>query len=708
VNRLTCELVARTILGKPAQTRGGELLYRCAHPERHQNGDAHPSLSINVQKDVFLCGPCGVSGKAWQLSAFIAGVDPGDKRNLVGWLRKHGLLNSRPKSVKRGKCDPAAIYEYRDGDGNPVARKLRFEPGRDGRRKDFSWQRWENSEWIDGLAGVKTPLYRCREIQNEQMVFYVEGEKAADAGAKLGLATTTAGGVSCFRPDHAEVLSAKDVAILPDNDTPGQEYAQRVATMLAGKARSIRIVELPDLPEKGDLYEFVERGGARDELLCLIQKTPGWKPQSFDGAEQLTAICKFVRRFVSLSESQAVVVSLWVTHTHNVDSADTTPYLAITSAEKQCGKSRLLEVLQTMVAEPWLTGRVTAAVLVRKIDGDKPTLLLDESDAAFGAEKEYAEALRGILNTGHRRGGVASLCVGKGSSITFKDFTTFCPKAIAGIGKLPDTVADRSIPIRLKRAAPGEIVERFRLRNVMPEAIGLRGKLKTWCTSIAEKLRDARPTLPDELSDRQQDGVEPLLAIADVAGNGWPEIARAAVVQLCTDSQNADDSIGVRLLTDIRQILEARDTDKISSTALTDALAAIETSPWGEWSHGKPITAPKLARLLRPFGVTPHTVRMGSETSKGYDLVDFEDAFRRYLRPPSSSSQSAAPEPSHPSHPNTDLGFCDISKPSQTQNVALKEREIANSDAECDGVTVSTSITRMGGLADRHPIEEIL
>jgi len=74
--------------------------------------------------------------------------------------------------------------------------------------------------------------------------------------------------------------------------------------------------------------------------------------------------------------------------------------------------------------------------------------------------------------------------------------------------------------------------------------------------------------------------------------------------------------------------------DKLPSAALTDALAAIETSPWGEWSHGKPLSAPKLARLLRPFGVTPRTIRIGAETSKAYELADFEDAFKRYLRLP--------------------------------------------------------------------------
>ena len=91
----------------------------------------------------------------------------------------------------------------------------------------------------------------------------------------------------------------------------------------------------------------------------------------------------------------------------------------------------------------------------------RPTLLLDESDAAFKGEKEYAEALRGLLNTGHRRGGKSTVCVGQGAELSYKDFSTYCAKAIAGIGKLPDTVADRSLPIRLERRAPGEQAERF-------------------------------------------------------------------------------------------------------------------------------------------------------------------------------------------------------------------------------------------------------
>jgi hypothetical protein len=78
---------------------------------------------------------------------------------------------------------------------------------------------------------------------------------------------------------------------------------------------------------------------------------------------------------------------------------------------------------------------VTAAVLARKIDKDRPTLLLDESDAAFKFDSDYSEALRGILNTGYRRSGATSLCVGKGADLAAKDFSTFCPKIIAGIGR---------------------------------------------------------------------------------------------------------------------------------------------------------------------------------------------------------------------------------------------------------------------------------
>ena len=271
-------------------------------------------------------------------------------------------------------------------------------------------------------------------------------------------------------------------------------------------------------------------------------------------------------------------MALWIVHTHTFEAAAQTPYIAISSAKKRSGKTRLLEVLELVVARPWLTGRVTAAVLARKVDAEGPTLLLDESDAAFKGEKEYAEALRGLLNTGHRRGGKSTVCVGQGAELSYKDFSTYCAKAIAGIGKLPDTVADRSLPIRLERRAPDERAERFRRRDVELDVEPLRAALAQFAAvEMIVSLEIARPDLPAELDDRAQDAGEPLLAIADHAGGEWPERARRALVELHGGREIDDESAGVRLLSDRGPCSMAA---RLSTEVLLDRLRD-STSPLG-------------------------------------------------------------------------------------------------------------------------------
>ena len=214
-----------------------------------------------------------------------------------------------------------------------------------------------------------------------------------------------------------------------------------------------------------------------------------------DLAGVLDDVARYIRRYVVLSDTQARACTLWVAHCHAFAAAETTPYLNVTSAVKQFGKTRLLEVLEPIVPSPWLTGRVSAAVLIRKVDSETPTLLLDESDATFTHRSEHGEALRSILNSGYRRYGVSSLCVVQGAGLTYRDFSTFCPKAIAGIGALPDTLTDRSIPIALKRRAPDGSVERFRLRHapdVDAPLLGRPGRVEENCSRGLAKRR-ARP-----------------------------------------------------------------------------------------------------------------------------------------------------------------------------------------------------------------------
>jgi hypothetical protein len=583
-----------------------------------------------------------------------------------------------------------ATYDYEDEQGKMLYQVVRFAP------KDFRQRRPNGSGWVWNLNGVRRVLHGLTEVLSANSVLVCEGEKDCGIGRELGFtATCNPGGAGKWRDEYSDTLQGKRVAIVADSDEPGRKHAEQVAASLAGKVESLKVFELPGAK---DLSEWIAHGGTHAALSELIDSAPEWKPHSGDAETILRSVFSFIRRFVSLSDSQARVLTLWVVHTHAFPAASATPYMAINSPEKQSGKTRLLEVLNTLVASPWMTGRVTAAVLTRKIDKDHPTLLLDESDAAFGGEKEYAEALRGILNTGYVIGGSASCCVGQGAAIGFKDFSTFCPKAIAGIGYLPDTVADRSIPIRLKRAAPGEVIERFRRRDVESEAATLRDVVSRWCLPIEELLRGARPELPDELSDRQQDCAEPLLAIADAAGGEWPTAARVSLVELCAEAHATEKSIGVQLLADIREIFIGRGADRISSADLASALGEIETSPWGEWGKSqKPISAPRLARLLGRFGITPGSVRVGEKTPKGYRLDDFSDAFTRYLR----AGDTPFPAPplvqgATPQQPNVHAGDSYFLKRNTTSDVAAQKCEIANTGGRGCGVALSKPPTRAG------------
>ncbi len=351
-----------------------------------------------------------------------------------------------------------------------------------------------------------------------------------------------------------------------------------------------------------------------------------------DMRQTIDAVRAFVRRFVVASDDAIITIALWVVHTHALDAFDATAYLQVTSPQKQCGKSRLLEALELLVARPWFTSKTSAAALVRKVAKDAPTLLLDETDAAFGGEKEYAEALRGIVNAGHRRGGVASLCVGREHKV--EDFPVFCAKALAGIGMLPDTIADRSIRIELQRRLPGEPIHRLRRRLVGNEADALRERLALLAAAGVDEFRDARPALPDELSDRAQDAWEPLLIIADAAGLG--DEARRAATSLSARSVAEEEDLGLRCLRDIRAVFEAKSpVDRLTSADMIAELRAIEEGPYG-MLHGREFDARTLSKRLRPFRIHPETIRYCEKGSseekraKGYMREKFVNAWRRY------------------------------------------------------------------------------
>jgi Protein of unknown function (DUF3631) len=345
-------------------------------------------------------------------------------------------------------------------------------------------------------------------------------------------------------------------------------------------------------------------------------------------AVPLDETARFVRRFVVISETQAHTLALWAAHTHAVEAAETTPYLAVTSAVKRSGKTRLREVLGLVVHEPLSASNISDAALFRAVEKLSPTLLLDEADAIFKARER--EDLRGMLNAGYRRGAVAYR-MGGANKTTLESFPVFCAKGFFGIGDfLPDTLGDRAIHVRLERRLRGESVERFREREAAPEGLELRDRLADWLTPQVDELHRARPTLPDELDDRAQDSWEPLLAIADLVGGDWPERARRAALELSTGDEREDDSLMAQLLADIRSVFNLYGHSRLKTADLLAQLHAIEESPWAD-CYGKPLSAHGLSRLLKPCRIKTMPVKVEGETVRGYKIEQFVDAFDRVL-----------------------------------------------------------------------------
>src|SRR4051812_46293826 len=132
----------------------------------------------------------------------------------------------------------------------------------------------------------------------------------------------------------------------------------------------------------------------------------------------LDKLLSTIARYVVCSEEQRLVIALWIVHAHCVHEFEQTPYLAITSPEKQCGKSRLLELIAMLVPKPWMVVTPTETVTFRYIHGSRPTLLLDEVDTIFNPKSaDRYEGLRAILNAGHRQGATIPRCLNFGNDV---------------------------------------------------------------------------------------------------------------------------------------------------------------------------------------------------------------------------------------------------------------------------------------------------
>jgi Protein of unknown function (DUF3631) len=361
-------------------------------------------------------------------------------------------------------------------------------------------------------------------------------------------------------------------------------------------------------------------------------ETPFTEPEpwheSIDPVALLSELSATIRRFIVLEPKQADAAALWIAFTWFTDVVEVAPLAIINAPEKACGKSQLLTLFGRLVARPLPAANSTAAFLFRAVELWEPTVLIDEADTFIRDNDE----LKGLVNAGHTR---QNAYVGRvvGENHEPKLFKVWGAKAMAGIAlekHLPDSTMSRAVVFNMRRKLPGETVERLRYADTAQFEI-LASKLVRFADDYRETLRIARPSLPDALGDRAQDNWEPLLAIANCAGENWVQRATTAALELSGIAE-ASQSPGNELLADIQRVFETKKVERISMADLVAALIEDDEAPWLTWNRGKPLSTRQLGRMLSAYGIQSKTVRVGyGNPPKGYELSYFEDAFARYL-----------------------------------------------------------------------------
>jgi Protein of unknown function (DUF3631) len=366
------------------------------------------------------------------------------------------------------------------------------------------------------------------------------------------------------------------------------------------------------------------------------------------GKKILDRVYGYLGRFVSYPSDEARVAhTAWIVHTHAMQLWESTPRIAFLSPEPGSGKSRALEVTETLVPRPMMVVNVSANYLFRKVvdEAGTPTVLFDEIDTVFGPRAREHEDVRGWLNAGHRKGAVAGRCVVRGKEVKTEDLPAYCAVAMAGLGQLPDTVMSRAIVIRMQRRHSGETVEAFRHRIHSMQALPIKMAIEAWVRSIPEI--EEWPELPPQIQDRDADIWESLVALGDAAGSEWSARIRHAAVTLVTASKEREPSLGVRLLTDLRTIFG--DAEQLQTNFVLERLIALDESPWADM-RGKPLDARRLSKLLKEYDVKPRQLRSGDSQWRGYLAADLLEPWLRYLPPP----------PEYPSQASQTISATDV------------------------------------------------
>ena len=449
-----------------------------------------------------------------------------------------------------------------------------------------------------------------------------------------------------------------------------------------------------------ELDKFVDAerkilNSSSSEIFPTIE--PWHEPVNVDSL--LNELKTLINSFIAFtSEHEVTAIVLHIIHTHCIDAADCSPILNISSPEKRCGKSTLLSVLQRLANRPLVASSISPAAVFRAIEKWKPCLIIDEADTFMRDNEE----MRGVINSGHTRDSAYVVrCVGDNHEPT--RFNTWCPKIIAGIGQLADTIEDRSIIVQLRRKLSNET--KLKIRDIPKSAFNeLVQKCIRFAVDNTVNLKKPTHQIPTILNDRAVDNWTALFAIAELAGSDWLKMTTDAAIYLSGTKQEPI-SIGVELLQDIKNIFDGK--DRLYTTELLEALCSEAEAPWATYNRGKPLSSRQLAKKLKAYKIHSKDMRISphNKNLKGYSYDDFSEAFSRYIAPPSDLAATNATArqvnnygASAPLHSSTVA----LTYPRQTQHVADEKPAQPLSGAGCRAVADKPPILEgvPGGVCD--------
>ena len=338
----------------------------------------------------------------------------------------------------------------------------------------------------------------------------------------------------------------------------------------------------------------------------------------------LDNIDKYISAHAILPKGASAAITLWCLASYNINCFRILPRLAITSPEKRCGKSTVLDLIEAFSHKALITSNMTSATIFRLIDKEQPTLIIDEADTFVA---NGSSEMTGIINSGHAesRANIAR-CVGDGNDV--KVFSTWAPMVLAAIGSLPSTIMDRSVIITLRRKLSSESSLRIDV-SLKKNALNVREDLLRWSLDNTKEIINNHVEPPNLGNDRAVDNWLPIFTIASLVSDAWLKKCEDAYTLLTDHGDEIE--LSTSLLADIREIFDIHNDDKLPSAELVEKLIEDKDKPWCEHKHGRAISPNNVATILKAYKIKPKSIRIGNKTLRGYELEQFKDAFDRYL-----------------------------------------------------------------------------